>query len=157
MVKNFFRLERLPFVSFGDWLKTTRKKSGLTQEGLVTLAVQIAGREVCSSGYVSNLERNYDVGKKRRHTQPDLFIVEALADALADQLNEPRASIRREARLAANYAAEEEISPPDGFEMSDFVRMYHRQQKLSPKKKKKAQAALEMLDHYLDRLEKEDQ
>src|SRR4051794_27484091 len=103
VIKKFFRSERLTELSFGDWLKLTRRKSGLSQQALIELAKLIAGRDVCSNGYVSNLERNYDIGKSKsgRATRPDVFIVDSLAMALADALHRPRQEVVIEARDAA--------------------------------------------------------
>jgi transcriptional regulator with XRE-family HTH domain len=119
-IKKFFRDERRNELSFGDWLKLTREKSGLSQTTLVESAKLIAGRVVCSNGYVSSLERNYDINKSKsgRATRPDIFIVDSLAMALADALHRPRQEVIAEARVAAEYAKPDELAEPPLYDVS---------------------------------------
>jgi transcriptional regulator with XRE-family HTH domain len=62
---------------FGEWLRKTREAKGLTQEELAK-----AANNVCTSAYISTLERGQDVGKKGKPGRPSEEIVEALAAAL---------------------------------------------------------------------------
>ena len=78
-------------MSFGAWLKTTRKAKGLTQEGLAK-----AANNVCTGAYISSLERQQDIGKRGQPTTPSKEIVDALAEALGVP--------KDEARAAAGYA-----------------------------------------------------
>ena len=78
-------------MTFGDWLKKQRRAKGLTQEGLAA-----AADNVCTGAYISNLERNADIGKDGTPNRPSEEIVEKLARALGVPPNE--------ARLVAGYA-----------------------------------------------------
>lgn len=62
---------------FGEWLRKTREAKNLTQEELAR-----AANDVCTSAYISTLERGQDVGKKGKPTRPSEEIVDALATAL---------------------------------------------------------------------------
>jgi transcriptional regulator with XRE-family HTH domain len=62
---------------FGEWLRKTREAKGFTQEDLAK-----AANNVCTSAYISTLERGQDVGKKGKPGRPSEEIVESLAVAL---------------------------------------------------------------------------
>ena len=80
---------------FGDWLRERREERGLSQGDLAK-----AANDVCTSAYISNLERGVYVGKNGEASRPSVEIVDALAAAL----NVPLV----EARVAAGYAAPDE-------------------------------------------------
>src|SRR4028118_1452882 len=87
--------------NFGKWLKAKRKAHGLSMRALAEKA-----DNVCSPSYIAQLETNYYVGKRGNPMQPSEEIVEKLAIALSESVND--------ARQAANYppideAAEESI------------------------------------------------
>ena len=99
---------------FGKWLKDKRETQGLTMRALSEKA-----DSVCSPSYIAQLETNYYVGKKGIPMQPSEEIVEKLAIALGESVNE--------ARRAANYpfideAAEESIK----FELVNILHKYNR-------------------------------
>lgn len=83
---------------FSDWLKTYRKESGLS---LMQLKAAIG--DLCSDAYLSKLENDRYRGKKGKPALPDIEIVDALATALNRPVDE--------ARLAAGYAARDNILP----------------------------------------------
>ena len=70
---------------FGEWLKKTREAKGFTQEELAK-----AANNICTSAYISSLERGQDVGKKGKPTRPSEEIVEALATALGTSVLQAR-------------------------------------------------------------------
>jgi transcriptional regulator with XRE-family HTH domain len=75
---------------FGKWLKAKREAQGLSMRALAEKA-----DNVCSPSYIAQLETNYYVGRKGSPMQPSEEIVEKLAIALGESVNE--------ARKAANY------------------------------------------------------
>lgn len=77
--------------TFGDWLKAKRKLHYLTQEGLAA-----AAGGICTGAYISTLEKEVRTKKTGRPVRPDERIVEALAVALGESVDE--------ARAAAGYA-----------------------------------------------------
>lgn len=88
LVKNFLNNKRM---SFGSELRSRRKDKRFTQAGLAK-----AANNVCTGAYISDLERDYYVGKKGRPTRPDIDIVDALARALDWPI--------KDARTAAGHA-----------------------------------------------------
>jgi transcriptional regulator with XRE-family HTH domain len=76
---------------FGKWLKVKREAKDWSVRKLADKAGNI-----CSASYISQLENNSYVGKKGKPMQPDEIIVDALASALGESVNE--------ARLLAGYA-----------------------------------------------------
>jgi transcriptional regulator with XRE-family HTH domain len=99
---------------FGKWLKEKREAKGLSMRALAEKA-----ENVCSPSYIAQLETNYYVGRKGTPMQPSEEIVEKLAIALDESVNE--------ARKAANYpylneATEENVK----FELSDVLDKYNR-------------------------------
>jgi len=100
--------------SFGKWLKAKREAQGLSMRALAEKA-----DNVCSPSYIAQLETNYYVGKKGTPMQPSEEIVEKLAVALGESVNE--------ARRTANYpfideAAEDSIK----FELVSILHKYNR-------------------------------
>ncbi len=99
---------------FGKWLKAKREAKGLSMRALAEKA-----ENVCSPSYIAQLETNYYVGRKGTPMQPNEEIVEKLAIALDESVNE--------ARKAANYpyldeTAEESIK----LEISGILDKYNR-------------------------------
>jgi transcriptional regulator with XRE-family HTH domain len=99
---------------FGKWLKAKREALGLSMRTLAEKA-----DNVCSPSYIAQLETNYYVGRKGTPMQPSEEIVEKLAIALGESVNE--------ARKAANYpfideTAEENIR----LELSNVLHKYNR-------------------------------
>lgn len=88
-------------MTFGDWLRIRRKATGLSQEALAK-----AADNVCTGSYISNLERNADVGKNGQPNRPSEEVVEKLAQALRVPLNE--------ARDMAGYAPVGQLQRPEG-------------------------------------------
>ncbi len=106
---------------FGKWLKAKREEQGLSMRALAEKA-----DNVCSASYIAQLETNYYVGKNGNPMQPSEEIVEKLAIALDEFVNE--------ARKAANYpfideTAEEKIR----FEL---LKVLHKYNRLSVKSRK---------------------
>ena len=83
--------------NFSEWLKTNRKKSGLT---LIQTRDRI--NNLCSDAYISRLENARYDNKKGKPPQPDIEIVDALAEAFGRPIDE--------ARLAAGYAPIDNLS-----------------------------------------------
>ena len=100
--------------SFGKWLKIKREAQGLSMRALAEKA-----DNVCSPSYIAQLETNYYVGRKGNPMQPSEEIVEKLAIALGESVNE--------ARKAANYSfiddTEEETIR---FELLNVLHKYNR-------------------------------
>ena len=100
--------------SFGKWLKAKREALGLSMRALAEKA-----DNVCSPSYIAQLETNYYVGRKGNPMQPSEEIVEKLAIALGESVNE--------ARKAANYSfiddSEEENTR---FELLNVLHKYNR-------------------------------
>jgi len=99
---------------FGKWLKAKREAQILSMRALAEKA-----GNVCSPSYIAQLETNYYVGKRGNPMQPSEEIVEKLAIALGESVNE--------ARKAANYpfideTAEENIR----FELLNVLHKYNR-------------------------------
>ena len=120
---------------FGKWLKAKREAQGLSMRALAEKA-----DNVCSPSYIAQLETNYYVGKKGNPMQPSEEIVEKLAIALSESVND--------ARQAANYppideAAEESIR----YELLNILHKYNR---LSVKSRKLANRQIkETIDFLL--------
>ena len=143
LIKKFFRNGATMDQSFGTWLKEERKRKGFTQESLAK-----AAGDVCTSAYISNLERNQDIGKKGRPTRPG----EEIVDALADALGVPRGL----ARSAAGYAAPIEAITPDDEERAKIERLYFRRRRLTKKSKEWFDRQMAMVDREIDRMELEE-
>jgi transcriptional regulator with XRE-family HTH domain len=99
---------------FGKWLKAKREAQSISMRALAEKADNI-----CSPSYIAQLETNYYVGRKGAPMQPSEKIVEKLAIALGESVNE--------ARKAANYpfideTAEENIR----FELLNVLHKYNR-------------------------------
>jgi len=67
-------------MNFGEWLKKTRKKMGISQEKLAELA-DVGGYRY-TGAYISNIERGYDKNKKNEPTRPDKDLVISIAKVL---------------------------------------------------------------------------
>jgi len=121
---------------FGKWLKAKREAQGLSMRALAEKA-----DNVCSASYIAQLETNYYIGKKGNPMQPSEEIVEKLAIALGEFVNE--------ARKAANYpfineTAEENIR----FEL---LKVLHKYNRLSVKSRKLANRQFkEIIDFLLE-------
>ncbi len=99
---------------FGKWLKTKREAQNLSMR----LLSEKAGN-VCSPSYIAQLETNYYVSKKGNPMQPSEEIVEKLAIALGESVDE--------ARKAANYPLRDETTEENTrFELSNFLHKYDR-------------------------------
>lgn len=82
---------------FGEWLKTRRELQGLSMQELAEKA-----ENICSASYIAQIETDYYFGEKSNPMQPDESVVEKLAIALNQSVNE--------ARKAAGYTALNEQS-----------------------------------------------
>jgi len=123
---------------FGKWLKAKREAQGLSMRALAEKA-----DNVCSPSYIAQLETNYYVGKRGNPMQPSEEIVEKLAIALGESVNE--------ARKAANYpfideTAEENIR----FELLNVLHKYNR---LSVKSRQFANRQLKETIYFLLQIE----
>lgn len=99
---------------FGKWLKTKREAQGLSMRTLAEKA-----NSVCSPSYIAQLETNYYIGKRGNPMQPSEEIVEKLAIALGESVND--------ARQAANYPFIDETAEEDiRFELSKVLHTYNR-------------------------------
>lgn len=99
---------------FGKWLKAKREEQGLTMRALAEKA-----ENICSPSYIAQLETNYYVGKKGTPMQPSEEIVEKLAIALGESINE--------ARKAANYPYVDETAEDNiRFELLNVLHKYGR-------------------------------
>lgn len=99
---------------FGKWLKAKREEQGLTMRALAEKA-----ENICSPSYIAQLETNYYVGKKGTPMQPSEEIVEKLATALGESINE--------ARKAANYSFIDETAEDNiRFELLNVLHKYNR-------------------------------
>ena len=123
---------------FGKWLKAKREAQGLSMRALAEKA-----DNVCSASYIAQLETNYYISKRGNPMQPSEEIVEKLAIALDEFVNE--------ARKAANYpfideTAEENIR----FELLKILHKYNR---LSVKSRKFANRQFKGTIDYLLEIE----
>lgn len=143
VIKKFFSQSgsETNLLSFGDELKQRRKRKGLTQEALVK-----AAKDVCTAGYISNLERNQDIGKKGQPTRPSVEIV----DALADVLDWPR----DQARLAAGHAPGDAPSR-NGYDESEFALYASKLKKLTAQQKRDFYLFWNAAKEVLDKAERE--
>lgn len=98
---------------FGVWLKEKRLAKGFSQRKLAAEA-----HEVCSYGYISMLESPVTPGKKGNVLQPDEQIVEGLAIALGESVNEALT-------LARHQAKDESFREAVAREFSDALHRYH--------------------------------
>jgi transcriptional regulator with XRE-family HTH domain len=99
---------------FGKWLKARREAKELSIRELAEKA-----DNVCSPTYIAQLESNYYVGIKGSPIQPSEEIVEKLAVALGESVNE--------ARMAANYPFVEENTEENiRFELLNVLHKYSR-------------------------------
>ncbi len=124
---------------FGKWLKAKREAQGLSMRALAEKADY-----VCSPSYIAQLETNYYVGKSGNPMQPSEKIVEKLAIALGEFVNE--------ARKAANYpfideTAEENIR-------LELLNVLHKYNRLSVKSRKFANRQLRETTDFLLQVEK---
>ncbi|MBA3631770.1 MAG: helix-turn-helix transcriptional regulator [Acidobacteria bacterium] len=121
--------------SFGKWLKVKREAQGLSMRVLAEKA-----DNVCSPSYIAQLETNYYVGKRGDPMQPSEEIVEKLAIALGESVNE--------ARQAASYPSIDETAEENiRFELLSVLHKYNR---LSVKARKFANRQLrETIDFLL--------
>ncbi|MDQ3711303.1 MAG: helix-turn-helix domain-containing protein [Acidobacteriota bacterium] len=119
---------------FGKWLKAKREAHGLSMRALAEKA-----DNVCSPSYIAQLETNYYVGKRGNPMQPSEEIVEKLATALGEFVNE--------ARKAANYPLIDETAEENiRFE---FLSILHKYNRLSVKSRKLANRQLKETIHFL--------
>lgn len=131
---------------FGKWLKEKRAAAGLTQLQLVK-----AAGDPCTDANISGYENKRYIGKSGNPTRPKEPVVEALAIALADALHLPREEMIKEARDAAGYNTDGKPYVPDGFDESDFARLYFKHTKLTPARQREFKRVLAMVDNDLDR------
>lgn len=121
---------------FGKWLKAKREMKGLSMRALAEKA-----ENVCSPSYIAQLETNYYVGRKGAPMQPNEEIVEKLAIALGESVNE--------ARKAANYPYLDETAEEDI--KSDLLNALHKYSLLSVKSRQFANRHLkETIDFLLE-------
>ncbi len=98
---------------FGKWLKTKREAQGLSMRTLAEKA-----NNVCSPSYIAQLETNYYIGKRGNPMQPSEEIVEKLAIALGESVND--------ARKAANYPFTDETAEENiRFELLKVLHKYN--------------------------------
>ena len=98
---------------FGKWLKAKREAQGLSMRALAEKA-----DNVCSASYIAQLETNYYVGKSGNPMQPNEEIVEKLAIALDEFVNE--------ARKMANYPLIDETAEENiRFELLKALHKYN--------------------------------
>lgn len=95
--------------TFGEWLKRTRKKQGLTQQ-------QLADRVKVSKQYISNLERNARHGTSGAKPTPSAKVVKRIATGL--EVPESEAL-----RAAGYYPEEAEIDPRQTQLLSYFLEL----------------------------------
>jgi len=121
---------------FGKWLKAKREAQGLSMRALAEKA-----DNVCSASYIAQLETNYYIGKRGNPMQPSEEIVEKLAIALGEFVND--------ARKAANYPFIDERAEDNlRFELLNVLHKYNR---LSVKARKFANRQLkEAIDFLLE-------
>lgn len=120
--------------NFGKWLKTKREAQGLSMRALAEKA-----GNVCSASYIAQLETNYYVGKSGTPMQPSEEIVEKLAIALDEFVNE--------ARKAANYPfVDETVEENIRFELLNVLHKYNR---LSVKSRKLANRQFKETIYFL--------
>jgi len=123
---------------FGKWLKAKREAKGLSMRALSEKA-----DNVCSPSYIAQLETNYYVGKKGNPMQPSEEIVEKLAIALDESVNE--------ARKAANYPFIDETAEENTrFELLNLLHKYNR---LSVKARQFANRQLKETTDFLLQIE----
>jgi transcriptional regulator with XRE-family HTH domain len=106
---------------FGKWLKVKREAQGLSMRALAEKADY-----VCSASYIAQLETNYYIGKRGNPMQPSEEIVEKLAVALDEFINE--------ARKAANYPLIDERA--EGNIRFELLKVLHKYNRLSAKSRK---------------------
>lgn len=106
-------------ITFGELIKKERERAGYTLKELVELA-----EDVCTPGYISNIERNADVGKKGQPGRPGIDIVDGLAKALGIPL--------KTARAAAGYAGPDEESFSEAGMGAVFGKMFIAYERLTP-------------------------
>jgi transcriptional regulator with XRE-family HTH domain len=85
---------------FGEWLKTKREARGLSIQALAEKA-----GNVCSASYLAQIETDYYFGEKGSPMKPEEAVVEKLAKALDEPLDE--------ARKAAGYLPSETLFEED--------------------------------------------
>jgi len=106
---------------FGKWLKAKREAKDLSMQALAEKA-----ENVCSPSYIAQLETNYYVGRKGTPMQPSEEIVEKLAVALGESVNDARQAANypylNETAKDLNETAEENTQ----FELSNVLYKYNR-------------------------------
>jgi transcriptional regulator with XRE-family HTH domain len=123
---------------FGKWLKAKREIQGLSMRALAEKA-----DNVCSPSYIAQLETNYYIGKRGKPMQPSEEIVEKLALALGESVNE--------ARKAANYPPIDEIAEENiRYELMNALHKYNR---LSVKSRKLANRQFRETVNFLLQIE----
>jgi len=123
---------------FGKWLKDKREARGLSMRALAEKA-----DNVCSPSYIAQLETNYYIGKRGKPMQPSEEIVEKLAIALDESVNE--------ARQAANYPPIDETAEENiRYELLNVLHKYNR---LSVKSRKLANRQLKETVNFLLQIE----
>ncbi len=123
---------------FGKWLKAKREAQGLSMRALAEKA-----DNVCSASYIAQLETNYYVGKRGNPMQPSEEIVEKLAIALGEIVNE--------ARKAANYPSIDERA--EGNIRFELLNVLHKYNRLSVKSRKFANRQLKETIDFLLQIE----
>lgn len=123
---------------FGKWLKAKREAKGLSMRALAEKA-----DNACSPSYIAQLETNYYVGRKGNPMQPSEEIVERLATALNEPIDE--------ARKAANYpvidkTAEENIK-------LELLNVLHKYNRLSYKSRQFANQQFKETINFLIQIE----
>ena len=121
-------------MSFGKWIKDKRKARGWSQEKLAEMA-----NYICTGGYISSLEREADIGKSGRPTQPSIEVVDALATALGEPIPD--------ARLVAGYAPTSQPAIEDALANA----LLYKYDQLPEEDKDKIRPLLEMLDREISR------
>lgn len=112
-------------MSFGKWLSAKRREAGLTQG-------QLARKAGISTSYVSTLERQQPHSITDAPPQPAIDVVESLAKALNENLDD--------ARLAAGYAPK---NAADNYEILEGVFVSFDERKFSKAEQKRLLSLLE--------------
>lgn len=98
---------------FGQWIKAKREAKEWSVRRLANEAKKAnGGEDVCSPSFISQLENNSYTGKKGKPMQADEDIVDGLAKALGESINE--------ARIVAGHAPKNGGALPEPLQISDF-------------------------------------
>jgi transcriptional regulator with XRE-family HTH domain len=103
---------------FGEWLKTKREERGLSLQALAEKA-----ENICSASYMARIETDYYFGEKGNPMKPEEAIVEKLAVALNQSIEEAR---RAAGYLPFDRLSEEEIK-------GELLDALHKYKQLSAK------------------------